>query len=438
MSILEEDFEITVYDNLIDKIFYDAQRHYYWMPNDREGWITVSEGSLKRHLKGFGVSIDNDKDEILSELEICLNKIQTEQDICYAGPLAGYEAGRFEIENRRILVTESPKLIIPSPGEWSCLKILLDNMFNSVEIDQRPYVFGWIKIALEALHKQKRRPGQGLVLAGEHDSGKSLFQNLLTHMLGGRSAKPYRFMTGTTDFNSDLFGAEHLMIEDEAASIDLRARRNFGAALKNITVNDTQRFHQKNREALTLTPFWRLSISVNEEPENLMVLPPIDDSIRDKLILLKVQKKEMPLPTETPEERKVFWNTLIKQLPAFVYWLVNEWEIPEELRSQRFGVTHYHHPALLQAIDALSPENKLLGLIDSQIFRCRNTLWLGTASDLEQQLNGQNSEVNYEARRLLNYNTACGVYLARLEKKYPTRFIKTKKSSHNEWEISPP
>ena len=105
-----------------------------------------------------------------------------------------------------------------------------------------------------------------------------------------------------------MFRAEHLVVEDNAASTDIRTRRNFGAFLKTITVNDDQPCFGKGREAVNLTPFWRLSISVNDEPENLMVLPPIDESIEDKLILLKAYSTPMPMPTETLEERHRFWK----------------------------------------------------------------------------------------------------------------------------------
>jgi len=52
-------------------------------------------------------------------------------------------------------------------------------------------------------------------------------QKILTPILGGRAARPYRYMIGTTDFNSDLFLAEHLMIEDEAAATDISSRKHF-------------------------------------------------------------------------------------------------------------------------------------------------------------------------------------------------------------------
>ena len=100
-------------------------------------------------------------------------------------------------------------------------------------------------------------------------------------------ASPYQYMTGMTPFNGEMFKAEHLVIEDNAASTDIRARRSFGSLLKTITVNDHQPCYAKGKQAVSLTPFCRLSISVNDEPENLMVLPPIDESIEDKLILLR-------------------------------------------------------------------------------------------------------------------------------------------------------
>src|SRR5947199_8807639 len=90
---------------------------------------------------------------------------------------------------------------------------------------------------------------------------------------------------------------------------------------KNITVNDWQRCHAKNRVAIGLAPFWRLSVTVNDEPENLMVLPPIDDSIEDKLIILRAWKFPMPMPTATLQQRKAFWKRLEQELPAFLHYL---------------------------------------------------------------------------------------------------------------------
>ena len=281
------------------------------------------------------------------------------------------------------------------------------------------------------------RPGQALALCGPHNCGKSLIQQIITVILGDRSAKPYDYMVDSTNFNSEMFKAEHLCIEDEAASTDIRARRAFGAQIKQITACDTQRCHKKHCEAITLSPFWRLSISINDEPENLMVLPPIDDSIEDKLIILRSTSFPMPMPSETSEERAAFWAQLVAEVPAFLDYLVN-WKIPQKLRSQRYGITHWHHPDLLSEIDSFAPEYRLFTIIDKVLFGEElSTTWAGSAEDLQVKLT-TNNDYAYDARKLLSWSNAAGTYLARLAKKHPDRFSSVRTRKSRIWTIEPP
>lgn len=397
-------------------VYFDPARQSYLIQNTRRQWIPITEVSLRRHLRPHFAQ--KDAREIQSPLDDHLNRLQLECDVSYAGPLAGAGVGLREQQGRRILVTDAPLVIPAKPGEWPVLGKVLENLLTDAVLDQRPYLFGWLKIARTALVTGKPRPGQGLVMAGPRDCGKSLVQNLITLLLGGRAAKPYGWMTGATDFNAELFGAEHLMIEDECASTDLRARRNFGAQLKSVTVNQVQKCHQKNRTALSLEPLWRVTVTVNDEPENLMVLPPIDDSIEDKLILLRANCRPMPMPTGTQAQRDAFMAVLVGELPAFCAFL-ESWQIPAELASERFGITHWHHPDLLAAIDELAPEMRLLQLIDAVCFRNESPRRY-TAQELEAELTGSEATA-YEARRLLYNQTICGTYLGRLAKKHPDR-----------------
>ena len=313
-------------------------------------------------------------------------------------------------------------------------------MFLDDDFDQSLYLFGWLTVALEALYIGEHRPGQAMVIAGPANCGKSLLQKLITEVFGGRMAKPFQYMVGKTDFNAHMFGAEHLVIEDEAASTDIRARRDFGAHLKEITVNDHQSCHAKNRTPVSLTPFWRLSITVNEEPENLMVLPPIDEGIRDKVILLKARLMPMPMPTNTLEERKLFMGMLRTELPAFVDFLLN-WDMPVDLESARFGVKHFHHPVLLQAIEELAPERRLLSIIDSGglFFGPLAEPWEGRAEELERKLRECNSgSFEREVDRLLSFPNACGSYLGRLVGKYPERITRRTVNGRTRWTVRPP
>lgn len=421
------------------EVYFDFYRGNYWTQNARRGWIMMNETQITRGLRASGISPKRPEGSHVSPLDERLLEIQGKMDVHYAGPLAGHQAGASMAGEKRILVTESPRLVVPAPGAWPTLHQLIEGLLVNDDCDQRPYFYGWVKIAVEALAKGSIRPGQALAFCGPHDCGKSLLQNLLTVLLGGRSAKPYQFMAGLTTFNADLFEAEHLQIEDDQSSTDIRTRRNFGASIKAFCVNQSHRMHDKKRRAINdLHPFWRVTITVNDEPENLMVLPPLDDSLADKLQLLRAFKCPMPMPTNTDEERATFWARLISELPAFVHFLTT-WTIPAELQSGRFGVTHYHHPALVEAIDSLAPEQKLAGLLDSEVFPSPAAgAWHGTATELEGLLTGANSRCAYEARKLLSWPTACGVYLARLAKRMPERIAHDRDADSRRWTIQPP
>jgi hypothetical protein len=315
-------------------------------------------------------------------------------------------------------------------GDWSTLHTVLAGMLGD---EQLPYLMGWLKVAYEALRQRKRLPGQAMAFAGPRDCGKSLVQAVITLILGGRAARPYDFMTGSTPFNAHLFGAEHLMIEDEVPSTDLRSRRAFGAQLKSVTVNMEQQCHAKGQTPLMLRPFWRLTITLNDEPENLMVLPPIDESVHDKITLLRAQAQPMPMPTGTIDEREAFWGRLVADIPGMLYHLQN-WTIPEAMRSQRFGVTHYHHPDLLAGLAELAPEHRLLSLIDGYLFNGSPT-WSGTSEELERALTASASACRPEAARLFTFNTAAGTYLGRLAKRYPLRVRSERSMTARTWVI---
>ena len=310
----------------------------------------------------------------------------------------------------------------------------MEHIASHDQYPQEIFLYGWLKVALEALYTGNHRFGQAIVFAGEAGCGKSLLQNIITQLLGGRSAKPYQFMTAKTMFNADLFCAEHLMIEDEAPDTSFKARRNFGTMLKQFTVNRTQRLHAKGRDAIILKPFWRVSISLNDEPDDLNVLPIIDKSIEDKLLMFQAYKRQFPLPTNTIAEWERFWECLAGELPAFVYWLLNVFHIPEELRSERFGVKHFHHPHLLAAIGALSPEIHLLDLIDSYL--ANRLPGQFSALDIEKLLRERVD--HYLLDRLFTFGRACGTFLGKLAHSHPKRVIEKRTSSVRQWLINPP
>lgn len=331
--------------------YYESTKRVYLTRNSAGRFVPQTAGQMKLRLRSVGISSKNLTPDSISPADEVMLEIQDKRDVRFAGPLAGYDAGFYEQDGVRFLVTDSPKFINPAEGDWSTIKNLLLGLVGSDlrhGETQFNVLIGWLKVAYTSLVAGKQQPGQALALAGPVQCGKSLLQVLITVILGGRCEKPWRYMAGRTDFNSELFGAEHLMIEDDQSQTDPGSRRQLAANIKAIAVNAIHSYHGKNRDAFSLRPRWRLTISLNDNAESLGVLPPITEDVADKLILLKCRRPPNGFPTETLAQREAFLGKLISELPAFIHFLT-QWEIPGALTSKRFGVTHFHHPELLQA-----------------------------------------------------------------------------------------
>jgi hypothetical protein len=431
---------VTAYNEWLSatwtEIFFDHWRSRFFIrAANPEKWITVEAGGARSQLARLGVAQDN--------RSTLLHAVRLHNPVEYAGPLAGYKAGIYTIFGNQVLVTSSPMLIEPVRGRWMIVRKFFEGVWSA---EQLPYLFGWLRLGYEALRSGKRRPGQALVMAGERDSGKSLTQKLITRVLGGRVAHPYQYMSGVTPFNADLFAAEHLIIEDQKASTEWHTRRKFGTALKDIVVNSEQRCHRKHSTPISLEPFWRLSVSVNEEDENICVLPSIDPDIEDKIILLRSRKRPMPMPTRTLAEYELFMATLLHELPAFLYYLTCEWKMPVSMLTgegaARFGMAHFHHPDVLDSLNAMAPEFKLLKMIDTVLFPHSDKQQYAPlplemdAWAIEREL--KKSELSREAEKLLYWQNACGSLLGKLANKCPSRVRRKKLHAERLWVIAPP
>ncbi|MBS0661236.1 MAG: hypothetical protein JSR82_23715 [Verrucomicrobia bacterium] len=417
-------------------IYYDAATKEYLRQAEDGSWLRFAETGIRRELKLAGIRPKPKEGEFVSDMDREISRLTLTRNVAYAAPLAGYSAGLIEESGRRILVTESPRLIEPQAGPWPMLDAILRGLFPAEEETgdvQRTVFLCWLKVAFSALRARRRQPGQALALAGPPGSGKTLLQTVITWALGGRHARPYRYMSGLTGFNSELFAAEHLIVDDEAASRDGRIRAQFGATMKQITVADGARCEKKYCDAIDLRPFWRLTISVNDEPDALAVLPPITEDLADKITLLRVKRAAMPMPTQTNEEREAFRLALLAEMPGFLHSVLHT-EIPHDLASQRFGVREFHHPEILEALGDIAPERRLLYLIDRELFGPMGEPWQGTAEELEHELR---SKAPAEAARTITWSNAVGSYLGLLRKSRPKRFDYRRTNGERVWTIHP-
>lgn len=418
------------------QVFYNSSTRRYLVQNGSGQCHELSLGQLQRKLRIAGVRSDEQQD-------LVIDRIEHEFNVDYAAPLAGRKKGFYEENGSRILVTNSPKLIRPVPGVWGNIRTLIENIFVRGEPlhgeAQWNCFLGWLKLSLEALLTGLYQQAQVMVIAGEPDAGKSLLQHLITECLGGRSAKSARYMQGKTQFNAELFEAEHLILEDEDLDTSPKARRKLGASFKSFTVSaQVQSCHRKGKTAINLRAFWRVSMTLNDEPQALRVLPPLDQGIADKMMLLKASKFPMPMPLGSVEERAEFRNQLQSELPAFLHWLLNDYQVLNEWKDSRFGVATWHHPELKAALESLSDELILLAHVDEMMgSNWPQPFWEGTAQELRLLLRNQR-HITREVRSLLHTAQSTGTFLGLLSKKCPERVQSHRLTNERKWRIYPP
>ena len=451
----------------LDLWWEDGDGSNFLLGNGGKSWSKWGEKKIYNLFKMKFVRLKPREGEILSEAEQVLMHVMRERrlDLVVAA-IPGYRAGIYDLHGQRVLVRTSPRLVEPVEGNWDTVNALLhaklDFSWGDPEghgMDQTDYFHGWMKTAIEGLYfggPGNFRPGQCCIFAGPGDCGKSRIQHqVVTGLLGGRSADPGPYLFGRTDFNGEMFAAEHLMMEDPASSTKTVDRVFFGEMLKQLVVNDTLRLHRKREDALTVSPFFRTTISINNDPDKMRVLPLLTPDIKDKLHLFLISPSPLPMPTSTLEERAAFRAKIAEELPAYAWWLLNVYEIPEGIRSQRMGVKEWHHPALSLELFDDTPAAELLQLIDAadwsgsmtddldnhklwqlaSVAKDAGTVWEGTALDLEKLLVREDCSVRAEAKKLCVHNKIDRL-LARLKEDRPDRVSPHRTRLARNWVIS--
>jgi hypothetical protein len=357
----------------------------------------------------------------VSAAEEALHYIQTNNRAVYAAPFCGRPAGRHVENGLSILATDSPRIVAAERGIAGPLMDFFADLFGRAagaggdaewQVQLLTF-FAWLRRARAALrHADQHLPGQLLALVGPPDCGKSLAQSLITRMLGGRDADPSLWLTGKSDFNDGIWGAEHWAASDSNIEDTLAARKMLRDRIKEATANPSLSCHRKNRGEITLRPIARLTLSANDDADSSFVLPTLDPSTRDKVIYFKCHRPPVPFPTETEEGSREFFQGLTDSLPGFLH-VVESFNVPEDRRKGRFGVVEFHHPDLVNLLVGANPDSDLADIISWWLDQ-RGEDFTGTAAELYGHL--LNSSEGEAFRRGCQTLTKMGQVLGRLSR----------------------
>lgn len=342
----------------------------------------------------------------------------------YAGPLSGYPIGIHEMGPQRVLVTDQLDLPKPVRIKWPTIQCLIETLFQDGDHDQTTVFYTWAAASFRELHSRLTNPGQrpfqhcpALAILGERGCGKSALVDLvLKPLFGGREADPLAFLR-EGKFNADLFPAALLKLDDKGAPANLEERRQRGDAMKALIWQEFQRMEGKGLDAIMVSPFWRLVIAANLEDSSLNVLPTLNESLKDKLILLRAVRAE-GLP-ETEEAKKKWVFDLACEVEGFAHFLLRYKPPARAKLDSRTRVVNFWHPEIEGALLEKQPEGKAREIIE-ELFKLP---WEGTATEFFKAVREKDGAGHYE--RFFGSIDRCGRILAELARTVPTHFGKT-------------
>lgn len=345
-----------------------------------------------------------------------LNHIRLNYFATSSGPIAGYAKGWIKNPGEgRHLVTSEAALVKPHPGDF---ELLLRFLVGTLGEAQFHWLCHWIKFAWEALHCHKHRPMPAVLFGGAPDAGKTQLIELLSILFGNRVGHPLPFFLGQTRFNDDLMKAEVLVIDDELASDHANMREMIATGIRQYLFSGSLRVEKKFETAVTIRPIQFLLMALNPSGKMMRALPPLDDSLRGKMALLKTNRS--PILDQVAEigQWPTFRATLESQLPALLDYAI-KLPVPPEWRHPRTGVVPWHDAELLEKMPASGDENRAERLIvdafANHVFGPR----LGplTAAEIFEKL--ASSCLGERARKILQNPTQTGYVLRSLSNSHP-------------------
>jgi len=369
-------FEVGRIGKCIEQYWYDSKN--YLIEDEIGGFIVAQKDEAFLDLQArHNLSNQRARHENVSEANLALHQIQRTKRVEAAVPFV-FEKNRIvNFENKRYFNTARVTPITPVAEskdwgvEFPTIAKWAEEMFGE---DQLPWELAWLSYAYSNALKGSPQKGHCHVLVGPPNCGKTMWNTKILGALFGGHMKCSEYLVGKTDFNDHLFECGMWTVDDEAGTSG-ESHVQFSSKIKEFVANDTFVVNAKFKKSGRVYWRGRMSITLNNDPMSMRMLPDLDMSTRDKLMVFNCQRF-MGFNNELP-------GRVEKELPHFGAWL-RDHVIPEDMREYRFGVKAFLSPIIEGAAQADGKYSHIVELLE--IFRDtqldKGEEWCGTCSEL--------------------------------------------------------
>lgn len=328
-----------------------------------------NETSLKRQVEDL---LGND------EIKQLLKEIEDNPILYCYNKLAGYPYGIHRFGGKNVLVMESAPWIEGKKGDWATIEKFLRSRFYDPKHPEQFHIFmGWLKSARkkirEAMEKGYIKTAcQYLVIAGGQDIGKTgiILKLLIAPLLATEGESIYdgsKYLAQATEkgYNGKMLEYPLIMLDDVHKGASMKVRENIFGKAKNILYGGAVSVEEKGVECISVNLPWAVVHLTNLDDKSLRAVP-IVGADEDKFIGLLAGEYQDAPPFTTDKQKDELKKKIAEELSAFAY-AVDNYEVPEELqdsKSNRHCCMAWVHPKLAEMIHEISPDARLIELID--------------------------------------------------------------------------
>jgi hypothetical protein len=372
----------------IDGTYFDGLS--YWQKDESGVWRDLTTEAVKRHMNTLhGLSNESRKGQA-SEVSQALTTIDRMQRVDGAFPCLFMKEDIVRDGSQKYLNIGRATPLQPSGVKrpWGDGFPWLAQYLTDLFGEQQLNVFlAWLAHFYKHAQAGKPKKGQALFVAGPQSAGKTfLSQRVIGGLMGGFQ-EATNYVLGNTTFNEQLFHSPVWAVDDAVAAADPRRHSSYSQIVKKIVANPYQEYSAKFKKAVTFRWNGRLVITLNDDPTSIAMLPNIEGSILDKIVILRATAPGVSFVGAD--------DTVAAELPYFADFLVSfvtpDWLATRPEEVTRFGHDSWHHEVLLRTAKESSMSAGLMELLDlwrTYWFRAENVSeWEGSAMDLLGEMN---------------------------------------------------
>jgi hypothetical protein len=376
-------YQVSRIGTAIDGTYYDGK--HYWQKTDAGTWASFCGQQTGRRLSVKNRLSAQSKKGSASEVSAAITSIEDMKGVDGAFPCL-FMKEEVVSDGARNYLNISRAHTFPTTGsrrKWGdgfpWMAEYLIGLFGQNQLD---VFLSWLARFYNNARLGTPKKGHALFIAGDVSAGKTLLaQRIIGEMMGGwQEATSY--LLGSTSFNEELFYHPVWTVDDAVAASDSKRHTAYSQMVKKIVANPYQEFHPKFKKAVSFRFNGRLIVTMNSDPVSIGMLPNIEQSILDKLVILKAEKPGTSFDGADGKVRQ--------ELPAFCdyvsNWVTPDWLLTKPDECVRFGHDSWQHPELLSTALDSSPSAglmELLGMWRPQFFRLTDAMtWQGSASQL--------------------------------------------------------